>query len=122
MTLYTVSKVNVLCGTSDHKISLSKGWSYANILVSTIALAGGSWWVLAEGGEWEDSFGFGSLLPALEYVLVLYIIGTALTIIFLHYDSLCCCCFGCCLGEEQVVIHDPSNPRANLVWRDGQVN
>ena len=117
MTLYTVSKVNVLCGTSDHKISLSRGWSYANILVSTTALAGGSWWVLGEGGEWGFGLGLGFLLP----VLVLYIIGTVLTIIFLLYDSLCCCCCGCCLGEEQLMIHDPSNPGANLAWRDGQV-
>ena len=111
-----MSKVNGLCGPTDHRIGLiNKGWSYINILVTTIALFGGIYWLGTING-WDN-------LDGSTYVsAVLHIIGTALTIILLHYDCLCCCCCECCLGEELVVIHDPSNPGANLVWRDGQVN
>ena len=53
---------------------------------------------------------------------LLFILAVLFTVIFLHYDAICCCCCDCCLGEELVVIHDPSNPGANLVWRNGQVS
>ena len=113
VSLYTVSKVNVICGPIDHRIGVSKGWTYANIILSTIAFSGGIYWLSV-----NTDFTF--------WVIILmaggpFTIGVILTIIFLHYDSLCCCCCDCCLGEEQVVIHDPSNPGVNLVWRDGQV-
>ena len=111
-----MSKVNVLCGPSDHRIRISKGWTEANIILSIIAFACGIYWlsVNTQSGEryWDYILYIGGPL---------FVIGVFLTIIFLHYDSLCCCCCDCCLGEEQVVIHDPSNPELNLVWRDGQV-
>ena len=46
MTFYTVSKLNVLCGPTDQKIALSRGWSYLNLLLSTIGFAGGTYWLL----------------------------------------------------------------------------
>ena len=54
----------------------------------------------------------------------LYMFAALFTLIFLHYDTCCCasCCCDCCLGEEQVVIHDPSNPDDNLVLRDREVS
>ena len=114
MTFYTLAKVNVLCGPIDHRIGVSKGWSYANILISSIAYSVGIY-LLPTNEHDRDDF-----VIMVVMVVPLFAIGALLTIIFLYYDSLCSCCCDCCLGEEQVVIHDPSNPEANLVWRDGQ--
>ena len=126
VSFYTVSKVNVLCGPPDHRIGLSKAWSYANIIISTIAYSGGLYWISPDSsvlGYWEGTRWMGRVprwqnvkLRMLYCGWLTFTIGTLLTIIFLHYDALCCC-----LSEEQVVIHDPSNPRANLVLRDRQV-
>ena len=113
MTFYTLSKVNVLCGPNDHRIGVSRVWSYVNIIISSMAYFVGIYWI--------------SFYSSRKYLFILkiggplYVMGVILTIIFLHYDSLFCCCCDCCLGEEQVVIHDPSNPGANLVWKNGQV-
>ena len=118
MTFYTVSKLNVVCGPTDQKIALSRGWSYANLLLSTICFAGGTFLVAIYDTESN----------MIEYIIVicgpLYILAVLFTVIFLHYDCCCCasCCCDCCIGEELVVIHDPSNPEANLVYRDGQVS
>ena len=120
MTFYTVSKLNVLCGPTDQKIALSRGWSYANLLLSTIGFVGGAYWLSVYDDDYlDDSMGFSLSLGGYPYIL-----GVLFTIIFLHYDCLCCasCCCDCCIGEEQVVIHDPSNPGANLVWRNKQVS
>ena len=111
VTFYTVSKVKILRSLTDHRIGVSKGWSYTNIVISTIAYSVGIHWLQVYSND-------GGVLLGVP----LFVIGTLLTIIFLHYDSLCCCCCECCFGEEQVVIHDPSNPGTTLVWRDGQVN
>ena len=121
MTFYTVSKLNVLCGPTDHKIALNRGWSYLNLLLSTIAIVGGLYWLLVHDGSNSDS------LLGLYFItgVPLYILGAFFTIIFLHYDCLfcaSCCAVGCCAGEKQVVIHDPSNPEANLVWKNKQVS
>lgn len=43
VTFFTVSKVNVLCGPYDHRIGISKGWTYANIITSTIAYTVGNY-------------------------------------------------------------------------------
>ena len=110
-----MSKVNVLCGQTDHRIGISKGCSYANIIIATIAYSVGIHWL--KSVDVPNGPGFLTLI----FGVPLFAIGTLLTIIFLHHGSLCSCCCECCLGEEQVVIHDPSNPGANLVWRDGQV-
>ena len=116
VTFYTVAKGNVICGRTDHKIGLSKGWSYANLLLSTICFAGGTYWI----SVYDTKFGNEAILllggP-------LYISAAFFTVIFIHYDCCCAsCCCDCCIGEEQVVIHDPSNPEANLVWRNKQVS
>lgn len=120
MTFYTLAKVNPLCGPIDHRIGVSKVWSYVNIIISTIAYSAGLYWLSIS----NRLFRYNAYDNIARYILImgvpLYAIGVLLTIIFLHYDSLCCCCCDCCLGEEQVVIHDPSNPEANLVWRDRQ--
>ena len=115
MTFYTVSKLNVLCGPTDQKIALGKGWSYINLLLSTIGYAGGTYWLSV-----LDGYIPGRIL-AIGWPL--YILAASFTLIFLHYDSCCCssCCCDCCIGEEQVLIHDPSNPEAILVWRNKQV-
>ena len=44
VTFFTVSKVNGICGQTDQKICISRRWSYANILISSIAFAGGIIW------------------------------------------------------------------------------
>ena len=114
VTFYTVAKVNVVCGRTDHKIGLSRGWSNANLLLSTVGFAGGTYWL--------------SVYYLVETIIILivpfYILAVIFTVIFLNYDTFCCasCCCECCIGEEQVVIHDPSNPEANLVWRNGEVS
>ena len=110
-----VSKLTVLCGPTDHKIALNRGWSYANLLLSTINIIG-----FAGGAYWLD----GNLgVPLLVVGVPPYILAVIFTVIFLHYDTFCCtsCCCDCCIGEEQVVIHDPSNDEANLEWRNKQV-
>ena len=116
MTFYTVSKLNVLCGPTDHKIALSRGWSYANLLLSTIGFAGGTYWLLVLEHRIQDLI--------LMIGGPLYILAALFTVIFLHYDYCCCasCCCDCCLGEEQVMVYDPSNPEANLVLRNGEVS
>ena len=108
-----VSKLNVLCGITNQKIALKREWSYANLLLSTIAFAGGTFWVSVFIGEDAPIF----------YGVPLYILAIIFTVTFLHYDTICCasCCCDCCIGEEQVVIHDPSNPEAILIFKDGQV-
>ena len=114
MTFYTVAKLNVLCGPTDQKIALSRGWSYSNLLLSTIGFAVGIYLL-----DQEESILFSTPYPFTTYIL-----AVILTIIFLHYDTICCssCCCDCCIGEEQMVIHDPSNPEANLVWKNKQVS
>ena len=120
MTFYTVAKVNFICGPTDHKIGLSKGWSYANILISSTAFAGGiSWYVVVGSHRWQ---GIGLLFTLLTVGVPLYIWAILFTVTFLHYDTIFCCCCDCFLGEEQMVIHDPSNPEANLVLKDGKVS
>ena len=113
VTFYTVSKINVLCGSTDQKIGLSKGWTYANLLLSTVTFAGGTYW-LSVGAYW---------LPILIIGGPMHIFAALMTILLLHYDFFCCasCCCECCIGGEQVVIHDPCNPASNLVWTNGQV-
>ena len=119
MTFYTVSKLNVLCGPTDHKIALSRGWSYENLLLSIIGFAGGTYWLSVYDIHEGDSWGLILIIGG-----PLYMLAVIFTVTFLHYDCCCCasCCCDCCLGEEQVVIHDPSNPEANLVWRNKQVS
>ena len=115
MTFYTLAKVNVLCGPNDHRIGVSKGWSYVNIIISSIAYSFP--FDINDNGGYDYNHSSSHLIMGVP----LFSVGAILTIIFLHYDSLFCCCCDCCLGEEQVVIHDPSNPEANLVWKDGKV-
>ena len=88
VTFYTVSKLNVLCGPTNQKIALSRGWSYLNLLLSTIAFAGGTYWCYWDHGK------------ILVIGVPLYIFAVIFTVIFLHYDTFCCasCCCDCCLG------------------------
>ena len=116
VTFFTVSKVNGIWGQTDQKICISRRWSYANILISSIAFAGGIIW---KSFDSDNKYVF--MLSLFIYVGSPHILAALLTIIFLHYDAIFCCCCDCCLGEEQVVIYDPSNTKANLIWRDGQV-
>ena len=117
MTFYTASKINVLCGSTEQKVGLSKSWSYVNILLSTITFACGTYW-----SSVYDTYQDFSVAIVI-YGVPLFILAALMTIIFLHYDYCCCasCCCECCMGEEEVVIHDPSNPESTLVWRNGQV-
>ena len=116
MTFYTLAKVYVLCGPNDHRIGVSRGWSYVNIIISTLSYSVGIYWFSVYSRQVRHNY-----IAILVMGGPIFAIGVILNIIVLHYDSLFCCCCDCCLGEEQVVIHDPSNPGANLVWRDGQV-
>ena len=54
-------------------------------------------------------------------VIGLHIISGVLTTILIFWDWLMCCCCSCWLGEGEWRVHDPDNPEANLVWRDGSV-
>ena len=115
VTFYTVSKINVLCGSTEQKVGLTKGWTYVNLLLSTITFAGGLYWLsVYDTRVWPDILSINGPF---------HIFAALMTILFLHYDFFCCasCCCECCIGEEQVVIHDPCNPASNLVWTNGQV-
>ena len=50
----------------------------------------------------------------------LYILAAVFTALFLWFDQIFCCS-GCFIGVGEIVVFDPSNPGANLVWRGGQV-
>ena len=126
MTFYTVSKVS-LCGQKDTRIGFSKLWTLINFLISSTALAGITYWVhtlLLDERERDYSwiypkfFVFGFLYIGTP----LYILSAVLTATLLWIDNLCSCCCECWLGVAEVVIYDPSNPEANLVWREGQVH
>ena len=119
VTFYTASKTNGLCGSTDQKLGLSKGWSYVNFLLSTITFAGGTYWLSSFPYVFKGYYDMNILVIGWP----LHILAALMTIILLHYDCCCCasCCCECCMGEEEVVIHDPSNPESNLVWRNGQV-
>ena len=102
MTCYTLSKVNVIFGPNDHKIGVSKVWSYVNIFISTISFIG---LIFFDGTNWKiglekslPDFNFTEYWAILMYGgLPLFVTGSALTIIFLHYDTVCCsCCCDCC--------------------------
>ena len=47
--------------------------------------------------------------------------GVVFTLIFLHLDSVCCCCRCLLLPPGQVSVYDPSNQELELVLRDGRV-
>ena len=54
-------------------------------------------------------------------VIGLHITSGLLTAILIFWDWLMCCCCSCWLGAGEWRVHDPDNPEANLVWRDGRV-
>ena len=112
MTFYTASKLNLLWWEpTDRKIALNKGWSYLNLLLSTLAFVGGAYWSGSLSYSRNTNWNLNIGVP-------LYILAALFTVIFLHYDTLCCAS----LGEGLVAVYDPSNPDANLVFRDGQVS
>ena len=53
--------------------------------------------------------------------MVLHILGVICTLSFIWFDHICCCCCDCWRGQQEVVVYDPDNHKASLVWRDGEV-
>ena len=47
--------------------------------------------------------------------------GVVFTLIFLHLDSVCCCCRCLLLPAAQVSVYDPGNQGLELVLRGGRV-
>ena len=54
-------------------------------------------------------------------IMVLHIIGVICTLSFVWFERVSCCCCACWRGQQEVVVYDPDNPEASLVWRDGEV-
>ena len=52
---------------------------------------------------------------------LLLVPGVVFTLIFLHLDSVCCCCRCLLLPAAQVSVYDPSNQGLELVLRGGRV-
>ena len=123
MTFFTVSKVS-LCGQKDTRIGFSKLWTLINFLISSAFLSGVMYWVhtlLLDDDVYSPYWLY--FVPGFLYVgTPLHILSAVLTATLLWFDNLCCCCCECGSGVAEVVIYDPSNPEANLVWREGQVH
>ena len=111
MTFFTFAKNSTMCGSQDLRIRLSKRYTLFNFLVSTMATI----CVVSVSDVDDDLHSF------LLLIFILYSFASLLTLIFLFYDNLCCYCCACCLGAGEWTVFDPENPRAILVWKDGEI-
>ena len=116
VTFYNFSKLKTFCGPKDVRISFSKNYSVINFLVSTLCYAGVVFWLL-------ELNRYSIIRELIFFVCVpLYILGALFTALLVWFDKIFCYCCGCFIGVGEIVVFDPSNPGANLVWRDGQVS
>ena len=60
-------------------------------------------------------------MVVLNTVPVFHILGVICTLLFVYFDNVFTCCCDCWRGEQEIVLYDPDNREANLVWKDGQV-
>ena len=57
----------------------------------------------------------------LIFCLVPHVLGIVFTLMVIFYDKICCCCGECCLGAEERMVYDPSQPDVQLLWTNGKV-
>ena len=91
-----------------------------NCFVSTIVIVPVGIWILTRINIYflgDNYWLFLCLAP----MLVCHILGVTCTLLFVLFDNVFPCCCDCWRGEQEIVVYDPDNREANLVWRDGQV-
>ena len=55
--------------------------------------------------------------------IVLFVVASFNTFLFLFFDKLCCCCCDCFLGATEWTVFDPEEHEANLEkWGDGMIH
>ena len=118
MTFFSFSKTNHNPCKKDGQVYFSPLFSIFNIIISTISLAG----VLTKISLNPYFNGFnGFIFVALSSCLVLHFLGIVFTLMVIYYDKICCCRGECCLGAEERMVYDPSQPEKILLWKDGKV-
>ena len=97
----------------DCRVAFSPLFSIINIIISTIC----SVIVILKFPQSVP----GNLLVVAIFCLVPHLLGIVFTLIFIFYDKICCCCGEFCLGAEERMVYDPSQPDVQLLWTNGKV-
>ena len=97
----------------DCRVAFSPLFSIINIIISTICL------VMILGFQTPNN----KFFTIICVVLVLHLLGILFTLMVIFYDKIfcCCCCGECCLGAEERMVYDPSQPEVQLLWTNGKV-
>ena len=101
VTFFTFSTKSIKGGVHITYVGFRKGWTLANMVLSTAVLVCVTIWYhfYVPGYEiLQDSLKFG----------VLYVIGIFTTLISLYFDKLFLCCCYCWKGEGQYIQFNPN--------------
>ena len=135
-----------ICGPKDARIRFSRSWTLLNFFVSSLQILGCAVlfyhhsyhhcimhhcvteehtevikFIFTEIDWLHPNFKHVSYKYIVSIIFILHATVAVLTTLFIFWDWLMCCCCSCWLGAGEWRVHDPDNPEANLVWRDGRV-
>ena len=94
----------------DCRVAFSPLFSIINIVISTICLV----IVILNIPN-------PNLNQLIIICLVPHSLGIVFTLMVIFYDKIFSCCGECCLGAEERMVYDPSQPDVQLLWTNGKV-
>ena len=116
VTFFSFSKMKHNPCHQDCRVAFSPLFTIINIIISTICYSLLVLVIL----KFPQSV-LGDLLVVAIFCVVPHFLGIVFTLIFIFYDKICCYCGQCCLGAEERMVYDPSQPEKQLLWTDGKV-
>ena len=122
--------MSIFQGKRDLRIKLSPVWIMINFLLSSLQVFVVGYRLTlhlehhpipTDHNDATVSWLHYNVLKFYFAVIGLHITSGVLTTILIFSAWLMCCFCSCWLGAGEWRVHDPDNPEANLVWRDGSV-
>ena len=122
-TFFTFSKQHNFCrsDTSDNRVMFSLKYTKINLAISMVSFALFNY-VWRFSLRTESDF-FKDYYYLVTYsAIYLFAASVILTITFIYFDHLFCCCSQCFLSsKQQIVVHDPNQPDRTFHLVDGEI-
>ena len=123
-TFFTFSKQHNFCrsDTSDNRVMFSLKYTKINLAISMVSFALFNYvWRFSLRTE-SELFHQGYYYLLTYSAIYLFVASVILTITFIYFDYLFCCCCPCFLSsKQQIVVHDPNQPDRTFHLVDGEI-
>ena len=122
-TFFTFSKPHNFCRSdpSDNRVMFSVKYTKINLAISVVCYVLFcsllSFTILTESDFFQDYY-----VPFVFASCNLLVVSMILTMTFIYFDQLFCCCCRCFLSsKQQIVVHDPEQPDRIFHLVDGEI-